>query len=407
MPIADAVDRLSFRYPSLLVDHIAEHEPGRRIVAVKNVTVNEEFFQGHFPGEPLLPGVLMIESFTQAATILLPGARVALRGVDHAKFRKQVVPGDRLRVEVSLARRRGELVWANAAATVDGRMVAEAVLVLAVQDRQAEVHPSAHVAPTARIGTGTTVGPHAMIGPDVVLGKNVRVGASAVIDGHTTIGDDTEVYPFASIGMPPQDLKYKGEPTRLEIGRRNIFREFVTVHRGTSGGGGLTSIGDRNLFMNYVHVAHDCHVGSDTIFGPGATLGGHVAVDDFATVSAYSGVHQFCRVGRHAFIGGYSVVTKDALPFAKTVGARSQCRVYGLNTIGLQRRGFNEETLGKLKRAYRYLLNSKLNATQALQKIESERSLASPEVEYLVTFIRSASRGAILKGSKAPDADAD
>jgi UDP-N-acetylglucosamine acyltransferase len=241
----------------------------------------------------------------------------------------------------------------------------------------------------------------------VVLGRNVRVGASAVIDGHTTIGDDTEVYPFASIGMPPQDLKYRGEPTRLDIGQRNIFREFVTVHRGTAGGGGRTTIGDRNLFMNYVHIAHDCHVGSDTIFGPGATLGGHVAVDDFATVSAYSGVHQFCRVGRHAFIGGYSVITKDALPFAKTVGARALCRVYGLNTIGLVRRGFNEETLTKLKRAYRYLLQAKLNATQALQKIESEPSLASPEVAYLVNFIRTASRGVILKRSKMADAEAD
>ena len=405
MPIAAAVDRLTFRYPSLLVDQIAEHEPGRRIVAVKNVTVSEEFFQGHFPGEPLLPGVLMIESFTQAATLLLPAARVTLRGVDHAKFRKQVVPGDRLRVEVSLDRRRDNIVRASAVATVDGHAVAEAQLVLAVEDAQAQIDPAAHVASTACLGPGTVIGPHALIGPDVVLGRNVRVGASAVIDGHTSIGDDTEVFPFASIGMPPQDLKYKGEPTRLEIGRRNIFREFVSIHRGTAGGGGRTTIGDRNLFMNYVHIAHDCHVGSDTIFGPGATLGGHVSVDDFATISAYSGVHQFCRVGRHAFIGGYSVVTKDALPFAKTVGARSLCRVYGLNTIGLMRRGFDEATLRKLKRAYRYLLQSKLNATQAVQKIESEASLASPEVEYLVGFIRTASRGVILKRGKANDPD--
>jgi UDP-N-acetylglucosamine acyltransferase len=407
VPIADAVDRLSFRYPSLLVDHIAEHDPGRRIVTVKNVTVSEEFFQGHFPGEPLLPGVLMIESFTQAATLLLPAARVQLRGVDNAKFRKQVVPGDRLRVEVSLDRRRGDVVRAHATATVDGQTVAEAELVLAVHEEGAHIDPAAHVAATAKLGPGTIVGPHAVIGPDVILGRNVRVGASAVIDGHTTIGDGTEVFPFASIGMPPQDLKYKGEPTRLDIGQRNIFREFVTVHRGTAGGGGQTSIGDRNLFMNYVHIAHDCHVGSDTIFGPRATLGGHVSVDDFATISAYSGVHQFCRVGRHAFIGGYSVVTKDALPFAKTVGARSLCRVYGLNTVGLMRRGFDEATLRKLKRAYRYLLQSKLNATQALQQIESEPSLASPEVEYLVGFIRTASRGAILKRGKAADTDAD
>jgi len=405
LPIAAAVDRLSSRYPSLLVDDIAEHEPGRRIVAVKNVTVNEEFFQGHFPGAPLMPGVLMIESLAQVAALLLPGVRVSLRGVNNAKFRRQVVPGDRLQLEVALARQRGALIRAVATASVDGHTVAEAELVLAVHEDEAEVDPTAHVAPSAQIGAGTIIGPHAVIGPNVVLGKKVRVGASAIVDGHTTIGDETEVYPFASIGQPPQDLKYRGEPTRLEIGRRNIFREFVTIHRGTAGGGGRTTIGDQNLFMNYVHVAHDCHVGSNTIFGPGATLGGHVSVDDYASISAYSGVHQFCRVGRHAFIGGYSVITKDALPFAKTVGARALCRVYGVNTIGLQRRGFDEATLHKLKRAYRYLLQSKLNATQALHKIEGDPALSCPEVDYLVTFIRTASRGAILKRGKVTDED--
>jgi UDP-N-acetylglucosamine acyltransferase len=262
------------------------------------------------------------------------------------------------------------------------------------------------VDPAARIGRGSVIGPHAVVGPHVVLGRRCRVGASAVIDGHTTVGDGTEFYPFASIGLPPQDLKYKGEPTTLEIGERNIFREFVTIHRGTAGGGGRTTIGNRNLFMAYVHVAHDCHVGSETIFGPGATLGGHVSVDDYAAISAYSGVHQFCRVGKHAFIGGYSVVTKDALPYAKTVGARAMCRVYGLNTIGLVRRGFAPDTLAKLKRAYRYLLQSRLNTTHALQKIENDPTLASPEVEYLVSFIRTASRGAILKRGKPTDDEA-
>jgi UDP-N-acetylglucosamine acyltransferase len=407
VPIASAVDRLSFRYPSLLVDDIAEHEPGRRIVAIKNVTVNEEFFQGHFPGAPLMPGVLMIESFTQVATLLLPQAQVSLRGVENAKFRKQVVPGDRLRLDVSVGRRRGHVVRATAVAAVEGQTVAEAELVLAVHEQHATIDPAAHVAATAQIGAGTVIGPNAVIGPHVVLGRQVRVGASSIIDGHTTVGDETEVYPFASVGMPPQDLKYKGEPTRLVIGARNIIREFVTMHRGTEGGGGLTTVGDRNLFMNYAHIAHDCHIGSDTIFGPGATLGGHVAVDDCATISAYSGVHQFCRVGRHAFIGGYSVVTKDALPFAKTVGSRSLCRVYGLNTVGLQRRGFDEDTLRKLKRAYRYLLQSKLNATQAVQKIASDPSLSCPDVDYLVTFIRTSTRGAILKRGKVTDADAD
>jgi UDP-N-acetylglucosamine acyltransferase len=405
LQISSAVERLACRYPSLLVDDIAEQEPGRRIVAIKNVTVNEEFFQGHFPGTPLMPAVLMIESLTQVASLLLPTGRVSLRGVDNAKFRRQVVPGDRLKLEVTLDRRRGPVVRARAAAEVGGQLVAEAELVLAVQD-EARIDRTAHVDPGARIGTGTVVGPHAVIGPDVVIGKNCRVGASAVIDGHTSVGDGTEFYPFASIGLPPQDLKYKGEPTELVIGKRNIFREFVTIHRGTAGGGGRTTIGDGNLFMAYVHIAHDCHVGNETIFGPGATLGGHVEVADFAAVSAYSGVHQFCRVGRHAFIGGYSVVTKDALPFARTVGARSQCRVYGLNRIGLMRRGFGKDTLGKLRQAYRYLLQSKLNATQALQKIESDSELACPEVEYLVRFIRTAPRGVIIRRGKVSDEEA-
>jgi UDP-N-acetylglucosamine acyltransferase len=406
LTLATDIDRLAYRYPACLVDDVAELEPGRRIVAIKNVTVNEEFFQGHFPGTPMMPGVLMIESLAQVASLLLGEAQVSLRGVENAKFRKQVVPGDRLHLEVTAGRRRGPIVRARASAAVAGEVVAEADLILAVDD-EPRIDPAAHVHPRARIGAGTVVGPHAVIGPDVVIGRGCKVGASAVIDGHTTVGDETEVYPLASIGLPPQDLKYRGEPTELHIGRRNVFREFVTIHRGTAGGGGRTTIGDQNLFMAYVHVAHDCHVGSQTIFGLGATLGGHVSVDDFATISAYSGVHQFCRVGRHAFIGGYSVVTKDALPYAKTVGARGMCRVYGLNTIGLVRRGFREDTLIRLRRAYRYLLQSKLNATQALERIESDPMVTCEEVAYLVAFIRTATRGAILKRGRSTDEAVD
>jgi len=396
------LDRLCHRYPSLLVDTVAEHEPGKRMVAVKNVSVNEEFFAGHFPGKPLMPAVLMIEALTQVATILLldrlsgrPPARVHLRGVDHAKFRKHVVPGDRLRLEVTLGAVRGTLVRANATAQVDGQMVAEAELVLVVTPT-ADVDPLARVHAGAVIGEGTTVGAFAVIGPQVRIGRGCTIGASAIVDGHTTIGDGTEVFPFASIGLPPQDLKYKGEDTRLVIGERNIFREFVTIHRGTAGGGGVTTIGHRNLFMNYVHVAHDCHVGDETIFGPHATLGGHVSVADYVNVSAGSAVHQFCRVGPYAFIGGYSVVTKDALPYGRTVGSRP-ARVFGLNLIGLRRRGFSDETLRKLRGAYRYLTQSKLNTTQAVAKIEQDAALSCPEVESLVQFIRTASRGVILR----------
>ena len=397
------LERLCYRYPSPLVDAVTEHDAGRRLVAVKNVTVNEEFFQGHFPGVPLMPGVLMLESLAQVAAMLLlqrdgapPNTRVYLRGVNDAKFRRQVVPGDRLRLEISLGRRRTSLARAQAAAYVGDQMVAEAELLLGLVTDEAQIDPTAIVAPGAAIGRGTTIGPHTVIGPEVHIGANCRVGASCVIDGWTEIGADCEIYPFASIGLVPQDLKFRGERTRLTIGRRNIFREFVTIHRGTQGGGGITSIGDRNVFMAYVHVAHDCHVGHDTIFGNTATLGGHVTVEDFVNVSAGSGVHQFCRLGRHAFIGGYSVVTKDALPYARTVGSRP-ARIYGANTIGLMRRGFTQDVVTKLKRSFRYLLQSKLNTTRALQQIEQDRSLACPEVQYLIDFIRTSERGVILR----------
>ena len=401
--IPQTLDRLCYRYPSTLVDAIVEHEAGRRVVAIKNVTVSEEFFQGHFPGTPLMPAVLMIESFVQAATILIvedgavaPRTRVYLRGVNDAKFRRQVVPGDQLRVEVSLGRRRGALAVAHASALIDGQVVAECELLLGLAVDGAEIHRTAIVDPSAEVGEGTTIGPHAVIGPNVRLGVGCSVGASAVIDGWTDVGDGTEIFPFASIGLVPQDLKFKGETTRLLIGARNIFREFVTINRGTAGGGGVTRIGDRNMFMAYVHVAHDCHVGSDTIFGPHATLGGHVTVEDYASISAGSAVHQFCRVGRHAFIGGYSVVTKDALPFGKTVGSRP-ARIFGLNSVGLSRRGFAPDVMTKLKRTYRYLLQSKLNTTSALRQIERDRTLACTEVQYLIEFIRSSRRGVILR----------
>jgi UDP-N-acetylglucosamine acyltransferase len=396
------LDRLCYRYPSLLVDRIAEHEEGRRLVAVKNVTVNEEFFQGHFPGAPLMPGVLMLEALSQVGALLLlqreeaaPSARVYLRGVNDAKFRRQVVPGDRLRLEVSVGRRRASLAKAHGVAYVGDQVVAEATLLLGLVPDRTEIDATAIVHPRAAIGEGTVVGPHATIGAHVRIGANCRIGASSVIDGWTEIGDGTEIFPFASIGLIPQDLKFQGEKTRLVIGRRNIFREFVTIHRGTHGGGGITEIGDRNLFMAYAHVAHDCHVGTETIFANGATLAGHVLVEDYATIGAFSGVHQYCRVGRHAFIGGYSVVTKDALPFAKTVGNRA--RIYGLNTIGLMRRGFAPDIISKLKRTFRYLLQSKLNTTSALQQIHEDRSLSCAEVQYLLDFVRTSKRGVILR----------
>ena len=325
--------------------------------------------------------------------------RAFLRGVDNAKFRLKVVPGDRLRLEVRLGSRRTNLARAYGTAYLGDRIVAEAELLLGLSTVARDgrvgvsIHPTAIVHPDAKVGRGTSIGPYATISANVSIGRDCRIGASAVIDGWTEIGDANEIFPMASVGLIPQDLKFGGERTRLVIGNRNVIREFATIHRGTAGGGGLTRIGDHNLFMAYAHVAHDCQVGNETIFGNGATLAGHVVVEDYANVGAFSGVHQFCRVGSHAFIGGYSVVTKDALPFAKTVGNRA--RIYGLNTIGLVRRKFSPDAIAKLRRAYRYLLHS--NTSRALAQIEQDPTLHCPEVQYVVDFIRTSKRGVGLR----------
>ncbi|MGH9373660.1 MAG: 3-hydroxyacyl-ACP dehydratase FabZ, partial [Vicinamibacterales bacterium] len=233
MNIPHAIERLCYRYPSPLVDAVTEIEPGRRIVAIKNVTVNEEFFQGHFPGAPTLPGVLMIETLAQVATVLLMNGvegkgRAFLRGVDNAKFRLPVVPGDSLRLEVTLGPRRTNLARAHGTAYLGERVVAEAELVLGLTgvpieaDAGVTIHPTAIVHPGARIGAGTTIGPYVTIGEHVRIGRDCRVGASAVIDGWTEIGDANEIFPMASVGLIPQDLKFGGERTRLVIGNRNV-----------------------------------------------------------------------------------------------------------------------------------------------------------------------------------------
>jgi len=257
----------------------------------------------------------------------------------------------------------------------------------------AEIDSTAIVSPNALLAPDVVVGAYAVIGPNVTIGSGSVIGAFTRVEGPAAIGERNQFYGHASIGGPPQDLKYKGEHTELAIGNDNIFREFVTINRGTTGGGGKTTIGNENFFMAYSHVAHDCHVGSHTIFANNATLAGHVEIADYATIGAFSAVHQFCRVGEHAFVGGGSMITQDVMPYAKTVASRDN-RSYGINTIGLERKGFSKETVEALQRAYKILIRSKLRADEALQKIEDELGLF-PEARYLVEFVRTSKRGII------------
>ncbi|PYS79707.1 MAG: acyl-[acyl-carrier-protein]--UDP-N-acetylglucosamine O-acyltransferase [Acidobacteria bacterium] len=255
-----------------------------------------------------------------------------------------------------------------------------------------KIHPTAVVSPRAEVGEGCHVGPFCTVGEEVRLGARVRLESHVVVDGRTEIGDDTHVFPFASVGLAPQDLKYRGEPSETRVGKRCRLREFVTVHRGTEGGGMLTRVGDDCLVMAQAHVAHDCLIGHRVIMANAATLAGHVEIEDGANVGAYSGVHQFCRVGREAYVGGYTVVVKDALPFALTVGNHARC--YGLNTLGMKRRDYPQATIEALHHAFRLLLSSKLNTTQALGRIRAEIK-DSTEVEELVRFIETSKRGVV------------
>ena len=412
--IGRLVRQIPTQYPFVLVDRIVEHDPAGRLVAAKNVTGAEDFFAGHFPSQPVMPGVLILEALAQAAGIwLLKTApdprRVEIRvvGFDEAKFRRPVVPGDQLRLEVQLVHRRGDLVRFHGEVRVGESRAAEARLLLQVATLPPpEVDPLARVAAGAVLEPGARVGPFSVIGEGVRLGRRTVVESHVVIDGDTRVGEGNRFFPFASIGLVPQDLKFRGEATRVEIGDRNVFREGTTVHRGTAGGGGVTRIGSDNLLMAQVHVAHDCLVGSHTILANAAALSGHVEVQDFATLGGFSGVHQFCRVGTHAFMGGATIATKDVAPFSLTVGNRAH--FFGVNGIGLRRRGFSPEAIVALRQAYRVLGQRGRPLAEALSRLEAEGPHTA-EVRTVVEFVRTSKRGVVLErrgGVAAGEAEA-
>jgi UDP-N-acetylglucosamine acyltransferase len=258
------------------------------------------------------------------------------------------------------------------------------------------IHPTAIVAEGAIVPASCTVGPYCIVGPNVVLGEKCELVSHVVLDGHTTFGNRNKIFPFACLGIAPQDLKYAGEPTRAEFGNENTIREYVTVSRGTVGGGGITKIGSGCLIMAYVHIGHDSKIGNSCILPNGATLAGHVTVEDFATLSANAPVHQFCTIGRYAYIGGGTTITQDVLPYSLTSIERNN-HAYGLNKVGLQRRGFTDEQLRELTTAMRLLTSGKRNTTQALAEINDmiDSGAGGEHVKYLAQFVEKSERGVI------------
>jgi len=258
------------------------------------------------------------------------------------------------------------------------------------------IHPTAIVAEGARIPASCKVGPYCTIGPNVILGEGCELISHVVLDGHLTMGRNNRVFSFACIGIAPQDLKYAGEQTSAKIGDNNTIREYVTISRGTAGGGGLTTLGDNCLLMASAHIGHDSHVGSNCILANLATLAGHVVVEDFAVVGALCAIHQFCRIGRHAYIGGGTIITQDVLPYSLTSAERNSS-AYGLNKVGLQRRGFTPEQIKQLRLAYRLLQTSKLNTTDALAAMREKIAAGEfgEHVAYFADFIANSQRGIV------------
>jgi UDP-N-acetylglucosamine acyltransferase len=265
---------------------------------------------------------------------------------------------------------------------------------------EGRVHPTAIVAEGAKVPASCTIGPYCTVGPDVVLGEDCRLVSHVVLDGRLTMGRGNTIYPFACVGVAPQDLKYAGEPTRCEIGDGNTIREYVTISRGTVGGGGATTVGDGCLIMAYTHIGHDSHIGTGCILANSATLAGHVTVEDYAVVGALCPVHQYCRIGQYSYIGGGTTITQDVLPYSLTCIERNN-HAYGLNKVGLERRGFTPAQLKALRQAYRLLQGSKLNTTDALAAMRGmltelgEQDATAEHVRYLVEFIAASERGVI------------
>ena len=443
---------LPHRYPFLLIDRIVELEPGVRCVGIKNVTANEDFFQGHFPGYPVMPGVLLLESMAQVAGVLTlvsrnsPGALSYFAVIEKARFRQPVRPGDQFVAEVTLNVLRGLLCKCSVVGRVNGQIVVEAEYSfmtmaddktqtiakqhanltpdsLIAPDRTASpgastrevsatpksaphnattqtsappamplraltegetfIHPTAIVAPDAHIGQGVYIGPYSVVESGTSLGDNTRLDSHVVVRSGTSIGKRCRIWPHAILGGDPQDVKYRGEETFLEIGDDNIFREMVTIHRAT-GEGGKTIVGNDNLLMAYAHIGHNCVIGSNVMLSNSCGLSGHVTIEDKTVVGGFVGVHQFVHIGKMCMIGGLSKVVQDVPPFCTCDGRPA--KVHGLNIRGLRRNGVDSETRNNVGNAFKLLYRSGLNTSQALERIHAEVP-RSETLDYFINFV--------------------
>ncbi|MFA5929152.1 MAG: acyl-ACP--UDP-N-acetylglucosamine O-acyltransferase [Candidatus Margulisiibacteriota bacterium] len=415
---------LPHRYPMLMVDRVIELEPGVRAVAIKNVTRNEDYFNGHYPGEPIMPGVLMVEAIAQIGGIVAltgsddkEGKLAFFATIDNVRFRKPVVPGDQIRFEVETLRLKGSVAKMQGKGYVDGVLVVEAEVMFSLVKKEevkggstaapavvsADIDPTASIAPGTKLGSGVKIGPYVIIGENVVLGNGVIVDSHAVIK-HSRIGDNCHIHYGAIIGDDPQDISFKDENSWVEIGDRTEIREYVTVHRAT-GNGNATLIGSDCLICATAHIAHNCKLGNKVVVVSQTQLAGHVQVGDRAVIAGMVGIAQKVRIGEMAMVGGYSRIVQDVPSFMLVEG--SPAFVHGLNIVGLQRNNVSAKAINEIKQLYKMLYRSELNISQALDAFEKKFPLAelSVEVQKMVEFIKNTKKGISKKQKPATSSD--
>jgi UDP-N-acetylglucosamine acyltransferase len=389
------------RYPFLLVDRILEYEDKKRIVSIKNVTINEPFFPGHFPEQPIMPGVLQLEAMAQTAAVLfLKDPEFADRlpyfaAVDNARFRKPVVPGDQLRMEMVTTKHKGAFIKMDGKALVDGKVVSQGsfVFTLTQKPSKPQIHPTAHIHSSAVLGKDVIVGPHTIVGENVIVGDRTVLEAHVKVEKWTKIGEDCHIHFGCVIGSAAQDLKYNGEEAWVIIGNRNQLREYVTINRAT-GKNATTKIGNDNILMTNTHLGHNCQLGNNITIANMSSIAGHTTIEDFAVIGGVTGIHQFVRIGKGAMVGGYSRLPQDVPPF--TICEGNPATMKGINLIGLKRRGASANAIKEIKELFKLYFRSGKNTSQALKEI-SETQPKEPETIHMLNFLKEDSKRGITK----------
>jgi UDP-N-acetylglucosamine acyltransferase len=411
LDIKEIMEVIPHRYPFLLIDKVIELEEGKRAVAIKNVTMNEPYFQGHFPGHPIMPGVLICEAIAQVGVVMAlrdpknKGKIAYFAGLDNVRFRRPVVPGDQLRFEVEATWARGNLGKMHGTALVGKEIAAEGDFTFSLVEKDAggaKVHPTATVHSSAVLGKDVELGPYVVIGPEVKIGEGTKIGAYTSINRWTTIGKNNVIHQGVSIAAPPQDVKYKNEKGEVIIGDKNVIREFVTIHL-PSGEGNKTEIGNENFIMVHAHIPHNCRIGSHVVIGGYVGMAGYTQIDDQVIIGGLAGIHQFVRVGRMTMVGAQSKVTQDIPPFMLIEGNPAQIR--GVNSIGLQRHGVSNEAQAEIKKAFKLIYEAGNNAAKAAKEIK-KRLRPLPEIKELIQFLEDESKRGISRKT-AIEAEAD